>query len=111
MKKYRRRYRCFLLRVPSEPHTKLVGAYEELRCDVIPPPKRERPANRWILDQSWELIDQRATLRRMDNLPLTASRRIGCEIKSSLAADRKQRAANTASTVESHLGNGAVKEA
>ena len=47
----------------------------------------------------------------MDNLPLTASRRIGREIKSSLAADRKQRAANTASTVESHLGNRAVKEA
>jgi hypothetical protein len=48
----------------------------------------------------------------MGNLPLTAaSRRIGCEIKSSLAADRKQRAANAASTVESHLGNGAVKEA
>ena len=39
MKKYRRRYRCFPLRVPSEPHTELVGAYEELRRDVIPPPK------------------------------------------------------------------------
>ncbi len=47
----------------------------------------------------------------MDNLPLTASRRIGREIKLSLAADRKQRAANAASTVENHLGNGAVKEA
>ncbi len=47
----------------------------------------------------------------MNNLPLTASQWIGREIKSSLAADRKQRAANTASTVENHLGNGAVKEA
>ncbi len=45
MTKYRRRYCRFPLRVPSEPHTKLVGAYEELRCDVIPPPERERPAN------------------------------------------------------------------
>ncbi len=47
----------------------------------------------------------------MDNLPLTAYRRIGREIKSSLAADCKQHAANAASTVENHLGNGAVKEA
>jgi hypothetical protein len=36
---------------------------------------------------------------------------MGREIKSLLAADRKQRAANAASTVESHLSNGAVKEA
>jgi hypothetical protein len=47
----------------------------------------------------------------MGYLPLTNARRISREIKSSLAADRKQRAANVASTVESHLGNGAVKEA
>ncbi len=36
---------------------------------------------------------------------------MGCEIKSFLAADCKQRAANAASTVESHLSTGAVKEA
>jgi hypothetical protein len=47
----------------------------------------------------------------MGNLPLAATHRIGREIKSSLAADRKQRAANTASTVKSLLSNGAVKEA
>jgi hypothetical protein len=36
---------------------------------------------------------------------------MGRKIKSLLAADRKQRAANAASTVKSHLSNGAVKEA
>jgi hypothetical protein len=36
---------------------------------------------------------------------------MGHEIKSLLATDRKQRATNAASTVESHLSNGAVKEA
>jgi hypothetical protein len=36
---------------------------------------------------------------------------MGCKIKSLLAVDCKQRAANAASTVESHLSNGAVKEA
>jgi hypothetical protein len=36
---------------------------------------------------------------------------MGRKIKSFLAADRKQCAANAASTVESHLSTGAVKEA
>ncbi len=36
---------------------------------------------------------------------------MGCKIKSLLTVDRKQCAANAASTVKSHLGNGAVKEA
>jgi hypothetical protein len=111
MKKYWRRYWHLPLRIPRGPRTELEGAYEELRLDVIPPPERERPANRWTLDKSWKVIDQQATLRRMGNLPPAATRRIGCEIKSSLAADCKQRAANAASTVESHLSNGAVKEA
>jgi hypothetical protein len=47
----------------------------------------------------------------MGNLPLTNARRISRKIKSSLAADRKQCTANAASSVKSHLGNGAVKEA
>jgi hypothetical protein len=47
----------------------------------------------------------------MRNLPLAAAHRIGREIKSSLAADRKQRPANAASTIESHPSNGAVKKA
>jgi hypothetical protein len=46
----------------------------------------------------------------MGNLPLAAAHRIGREIKSSLAADRKQHAANAASTIKSHLSNGSVKE-
>ncbi len=36
---------------------------------------------------------------------------MGRKIKSLLTADCKQRAANADSTVESHLSNGAVKEA
>ena len=35
---YRKRYRCFPLRIPWGPRTRLVGAYEELRLDVAPPP-------------------------------------------------------------------------
>jgi hypothetical protein len=111
MKKYRQRYQRFLLRIPRGPHTELVGAYEELRLDVIPFLHRERLANQWIPDKSWEVIDQQATLRRMGNLPLTNAHRISRKIKASLAANCKQHATNAASTVESHLGNGAMKEA
>ena len=89
MKKYRQRYQRFPLRIHRGPHTELVGAYEELRLDIIPPPHRECSANQWISDKSWEVINQRATLRRMGNLPLTNAHRISCKIKSSLTADRK----------------------
>jgi hypothetical protein len=72
---------------------------------------RECPANRWISDKTWAVIDKRATMRRKGHLTTCLARRMGREIKSLLAADRKQRAANAASTVESHMSNGAVKEA
>ncbi len=72
---------------------------------------RERPANRLILDKTWAAIDKQATLRRQGHLTTRVARRMGCKIKSFLAADRKQCAANAASTVESHLSNGAMKEA
>jgi hypothetical protein len=72
---------------------------------------RECPANQWISDKTWAAIDKRATLRRQGHLTTRVARQMGCEIKSFLAADRKQRAANAASTVESHLSTGAVKEA
>jgi hypothetical protein len=111
MKKYWQQYWQFPLPIPQGPCAELKVAYKELCLDVIPAPERERPANRWISDKSWKVIDQRATLRRMGNLPLAAAHRIGGKIKSSPAADRKQHAANAASTVESHLSNGSVKEA
>ncbi len=72
---------------------------------------RERPANRWILDKTWAAIDKRATLRRQGHLTTRVAHQMGRKIKSFLAADRKQRAANDASTVESHLSTSAVKEA
>jgi hypothetical protein len=50
-------------------------------------------------------------MRRRGHLTTYYARRMGCKIKSLLAADCKQRAVNAASTVESHLSNGAVKEA
>ena len=50
-------------------------------------------------------------MRRKGHLTTTIAHWMGCKIKSLLAADRKQCAANAASIVKSHLGNGAMKEA
>jgi hypothetical protein len=48
---------------------------------------------------------------RQGHLTTAVARRMGHKIKSLLAVDCKQCAAKTASTVECHLSNGAVKEA
>ncbi len=50
-------------------------------------------------------------MHRKGHLTTIIACRMGREIKSLLAMDRKQCAANATSTVESHLGNGVVKEA
>ena len=38
MKKYQKAHQCFPFRIPQGPPTVLVGKYEEIRIDVIPPP-------------------------------------------------------------------------
>ena len=38
MKRYRKMYRRFPLKIPRGPRTELVSKYEVLRQDVIPPP-------------------------------------------------------------------------
>jgi hypothetical protein len=111
MKRYRKKYRRFPLKIPRGPRAELVSKYEELRQDIIPPPVRERPANRWISDKTWAVVDKQATMRRKGHLTTCHARWMGRENKSLLAVDCKQRAANAASTVESRLSNGAVKEA
>ncbi len=99
------------LKIPRGPRTELVSKYEELRLNVTPPPVRERPANQWISHKTWAAVDIQATMCRKGHLTTVIAHRMGRKIKSLLAADCKQRARNAASTVESHLGNGAVKEA
>jgi hypothetical protein len=43
MKKYRKANQHFPLEIPWGPRTELVGKYEELRLDVIPPPREGAP--------------------------------------------------------------------
>jgi hypothetical protein len=72
---------------------------------------REFPANQWISEKTWVAVYKQATTHRKGHLTTYYARRMGRKIKTFLAADRKQRATNAASTIESHLSNGAMKEA
>jgi hypothetical protein len=80
MAKYRKRYRCFPLKIPRGPRAELVSKYEELHLDVIPPPMRERPANRWILDKTWAAVDKRATIHRKGHLTTYYARGWGARL-------------------------------
>jgi hypothetical protein len=112
MAKYQQVNCHFPLAIPRGPRTELVSKYEELCLDITPPPPvREHPANRWISDKTWVAVDKQATMHRKGHQTTAITCWMGHEIKSLLTAARKQRAANTASTVESHLSNGAMKEA
>ncbi len=111
MAKYRKRYHHFPLKIPRGPRIERASKYKELCLDVTPPPMREHPANQWILNKTWAAVDKQATMHRKGHLTTIITRWMGHEIKSLLPADCKHCSANATSTVKSHLGNGAVKEA
>jgi hypothetical protein len=52
LKRYRRRMQQFPLSLPRGPMSQLDAAHEELQQDVVCPPPRERPANKWITDDT-----------------------------------------------------------
>ena len=89
-----------------------MSKYEEQRLDETPPPEGAPHTNQWISDKTWKAVDkQQASNVKEAGYPVE----LHCLLdeprdKSSLAMDHKQRAANAASTVESHMSAGAVKE-
>jgi hypothetical protein len=84
----------------------LDAAYKELQHDVVRPPPRERPANKWITDETWKIVDTRALLHWKGMLSQAAAHSLGQEIKARLKADRLLRAKTTASNVEGCLAAG-----
>jgi hypothetical protein len=111
LKGYQRRTHCFPLSLPRGPRTQLDAGYEELLQHVVCPPPRERPANSWISDATWKVVDYRALLRRKGMLSQTAARNFGRKIKAGLKADCLKRAATMASNVEGCLVAGEYIEA
>ena len=111
MAAYRKRIAKFPLKLPSGPQNELCALFEELRLDVVAPPKRAQPRNSWISAPTWELIDRRATLRQQGKLSKRMARLLGRQIASGLKGDRRQRAANVAGNIEGLLASGETKEA
>jgi hypothetical protein len=89
----------------------LESAFNDLQLGCDPPPPRERPANKWISDATWLLIDQRAHLHKSGKLCQRQAHCLGRQIKAALRGDRRQRAANVASEIEGLLSTNQTKEA
>ncbi len=81
MKRYRKRMQQFPLSLPRGPRAQLDAAYEELQRDVVRPPPRERPVNKWITNETWRIVNKRALLRRKGMLSQAAARSLGREIR------------------------------
>ena len=73
---------------------------------MVCPPPSEHPANNWISDVTWKVVDYRALLRRKGMLSQAAARNLGRKIKACLKADCLKRAVTTASNVEGCLAAG-----
>ena len=72
---------------------------------VLPSP-RECPANKWITNATWKVINYRAMLRRRGMNSQAAARNLGRKIKACLQTDHLKRAATTASNFEGCLAAG-----
>jgi len=112
LRRYRKRRQRFPVALPrAGPRTHGEALFEELKGACEPPPARQRPANAWISDATWVLVDRRAALRRGGWLSQAASRRLGRQINSQLKADRQQRVEDVADKIEGHLAAGELAEA
>ena len=85
---------------PPEKMTRTDQIFAALRRAVPKAQPREVRRNAWISEKTWGLIDERFSARRDPRYGLVFTRRIGKEVKKSLAEDRNQRAdeAGTPST-------------
>jgi hypothetical protein len=111
LKRYQKRMQQFPISLPWGPRTQLDAAYEELQQDVVRPPPREHPANKWINDETWKIVDKRALLRRKGILSQATARSLGREIKARLKADRLLCTKTTALNIKGCLAAGEFVEA
>ena len=112
MQQYRRNHQRFPITLPHiGPGTELESLFAELQSDCEAPPVRARPANAWISQSTWDLVDRRASLRKSGSLSQQQGRVLGRSIRQALKADRALRAATVAKEVDSHVEAGDPKEA
>ena len=76
--------------------------FGDLRRAVPKPQPREQHRNVWISEETWELVDERVTMRHKSR-DQTGMRRLGRAIQASLKGDRKRQVEKAGSAVESLL--------
>jgi hypothetical protein len=89
----------------------LESLFNDLQLGCKPLLLRECPANKWISDATWLLIDQHACLHKSGKLMQRQAQHLGRRIKAAFGGDRWQRAADVASKVEGYLSTEQPKEA
>ena len=111
MKAYHRWRQRFSIQLPQGgPRTEMEGIFEELKKWCESPPVRKRPANKWISNCTWALVDNRAMLPMKGNILQRGGRILGRRIKASLKADIEQRAADVGQRIETLLNDGDLEE-
>ncbi len=111
LKWYCRQMQRFPLSLPHGPWTQLDTGYKELLQHMVRPPPREHPANKWITNATWKVVDYCAMLQRKGMLSQAAARNLGRKIKACLKVDHLKRVAATALNVEGCLAAGEYIEA
>ena len=94
--------RGMLLTPPREP-TREDTLFGDLRQAVPKPHMREQHRNAWISDETWKLVDERVSARRVPRVQAIL-RRLGRAINSSLKGDRRRRVEEAVKEVEALLG-------
>ena len=93
--------RKMLLQPPTEP-TREDGIFEALRRAVPKPHARDRHKNAKISEETWRLVNERVSARRVTRLH-TRILRLGRDIRASLKGDRKCRVEAAGQEVEALL--------
>ena len=87
------RYIAGRRRIPLTPPkrpTREDTPFGDLRRAVPKPHLQEQHRNAWISDETWNIVDERVTVRREPRAQ-TYMRRLGRAIKASLKGDRRRR--------------------
>ena len=84
---------------PAEP-SRTDTLFAALRRAVPKPAPREARQNAWILVETWRLIDERVSTRQDPRCGQADRRRLGKEIRKSLAKDRRRRREEAGAAVE-----------
>ncbi len=111
MAAYQKGMAKFPVKLSRGPQTKLCSLFEELRPNVVVPPKQTQLRNSWISAPTWAQIDKRAALWQQGKLLQQTSCLIGRQIKAGLSGNRRQRAVTVVENIEMDLAGEETNEA